>query len=171
MIEGALSLLEGGLRASRKKFDADVLLQAGMGSLIEVAKTRSAIDPGAQWTPNTPLKLLFTGYSGTRNTGADVRVEEMIRQFRHLLGDDHLELSVLTMDPELTRGYFRTARQLVLPNIFPKFLFDTVHQHHGVVACEGSMFKSKFANALSTMMAGSLGLALAEHKLAIGYGG
>ena len=33
------------------------------------------------------------------------------------------------------------------------------------------MFKSKFANALSTMMAGSLGVALAENKLAIGYGG
>src|SRR5690606_2479788 len=46
-----------------------------------------------------------------------------------------------------------------------------VHQQHGVIACEGSMFKSKFANALSTMMVGSLGLASAEGKLAVGYGG
>jgi polysaccharide pyruvyl transferase WcaK-like protein len=46
-----------------------------------------------------------------------------------------------------------------------------VRQNHGVIACEGSMFKSKFANALTTMMIGSLGLASAENKLSIGYGG
>ena len=33
------------------------------------------------------------------------------------------------------------------------------------------MFKSKFANALTTMMIGSLGLAAAENKLSVGYGG
>jgi polysaccharide pyruvyl transferase WcaK-like protein len=33
------------------------------------------------------------------------------------------------------------------------------------------MFKSKFANALTTMMIGALGLASAENKLSIGYGG
>jgi polysaccharide pyruvyl transferase WcaK-like protein len=45
-----------------------------------------------------------------------------------------------------------------------------VPQHHGVIACEGSMFKSKFANALTTMMIGSLGIAAAENKISIGYG-
>ena len=29
---------------------------------------------------------------------------------------------------------------------------------HGVIACEGSMFKSKFANALAVMIIGSLGI-------------
>src|SRR5258707_1801173 len=33
------------------------------------------------------------------------------------------------------------------------------------------MFKSKFANALTTMMIGSLGLASAENKLSLAYGG
>jgi polysaccharide pyruvyl transferase WcaK-like protein len=46
-----------------------------------------------------------------------------------------------------------------------------VHANHGVIACEGSMFKSKFANALTTMMIGSLGLASAENKLSVAYGG
>ncbi|MGB7231841.1 MAG: polysaccharide pyruvyl transferase family protein, partial [Candidatus Acidiferrum sp.] len=50
-------------------------------------------------------------------------------------------------------------------------LFREVRQNHGVIACEGSMFKSKFANALTTMMIGSLGLASAENKLSLGYGG
>ena len=57
-----------------------------------------------------------------------------------------------------------------LPDIFPPFLANEVPKHHGVVACEGSMFKSKFTNALATMMIGSLGIAAAENKLSIGYG-
>jgi len=28
---------------------------------------------------------LFAGYNGTRNMGSDVRVEEMLRQIRHIL--------------------------------------------------------------------------------------
>ncbi len=164
MLSQLVSTLKDGL-------DADRVLQRAMGATIEVAASRYAVDKGAQWKEGEPLKLLLAGYSGTRNTGADVRVEEMIRQFRHLFGDDHLELSLLTIDPELSRGYFRTVRQLHLPQVYPAFLAQAVHAHHGVIACEGSMFKSKFANALSTMMVGALGLAIAEGKLAVGYGG
>lgn len=159
------------LSIAEETLDADRLLQRTMAGFIETAKSRYAIDAGAQWKPGEPLKLLLAGYSGTRNTGADVRVEEMIRQFRHLFDDEHVDLSILTIDPELSKGYFKTVKQLHLPQVFPKFLFDTIHQQHGVIACEGSMFKSKFANALATMMVGSLGLALAEGKMAIGYGG
>lgn len=151
--------------------DADRALIRAMALGIEAAATRSAVDPGAQWEEGKPLRLLLAGYSGTRNTGADVRVEEMIKQLRHLFGDDWLELSILTIDPAKTQGYFRTVRQLVLPKIFPAFLVRTVHEHHGVLACEGSMFKSKFANALSTMMTGALGLANVEGKISIAYGG
>lgn len=151
--------------------DPDVLLLNTMGALVDLAGTRYALDPGAQWRPGQPLKLLFAGYSGTRNTGADVRVEEMVRQIRHLLGDLHCELSITTIDTELSRGYFRTVTQLHLPQIFPRFVFDTVHEVHGVIACEGSMFKSKFANALSTFMVGALGCAAAENKISVAYGG
>jgi polysaccharide pyruvyl transferase WcaK-like protein len=142
-----------------------------MAACIELAATRYALDPGAQYVPGEPLRLLFAGYAGSRNTGADVRVEEMIRQVRHLLGDDLAELSILTIDPEESRGYFRTVQQLHLPQVFPRFVFDTVHEMHGVIACEGSMFKSKFANALTTLMVGALGVASAEGKIAVGYGG
>src|SRR3989442_5742036 len=57
-----------------------------------------------------------------------------------------------------------------LRDISPPFLADEVPKHHGVVACEGSMFKSKFANALTTMMIGSLGIAAAQNKLSVGDG-
>ncbi len=162
---------KGALGLAKDAVDPDRMVQLTMSGLIETARARHESDPSPPWRPGEPLKLLMAGYVGTRNTGADVRVEEMIRQLRHVFGDEHVELSVCTIDPELTRGYFRTARQLHIPQIFHKFLYDTVRTQHGVIACEGSMFKSKFANALSTMMVGALGLAAAEEKIAVGYGG
>ena len=125
---------------------------------------------GRPWRPGEKLRLLFAGYNGTRNTGSDVRVEEMLRQVRHILGDDKVALSVMTQNFDFTRGYFGSARQVRLPDVFPPFLRREVPRHHGVVACEGSMFKSKFANALTTMMIGSLGIASAQNKLSVGYG-
>jgi polysaccharide pyruvyl transferase WcaK-like protein len=116
------------------------------------------------------LKLLFAGYNGTRNMGSDVRVEEMLRQLRHILGAERVAFSVMTQVPKFSRGYFENTAQVHLPDIFPPFLSDEVPKHHGVVACEGSMFKSKFANALTTMMIGSLGIAAAQNKLSVGYG-
>jgi polysaccharide pyruvyl transferase WcaK-like protein len=82
-----------------------------------------------------------------------------------------VDFSVMTQNFDLTRGYFAGTRQVHLPDVFPPFLFREVRANHGVIACEGSMFKSKFANALTTMMIGSLGIASAENKLSVGYGG
>jgi polysaccharide pyruvyl transferase WcaK-like protein len=125
---------------------------------------------GKPWQPGEKLKLLFAGYNGTRNMGSDVRVEEMLRQLRHILGAERVSFSVMTQVPKFSREYFESTAQVHLPDIFPPFLSDEVPKHHGVVACEGSMFKSKFANALTTMMIGSLGIAAAQNKLSVGYG-
>lgn len=155
----------------KKAADPDRVLQATTTGLIHLNATRYNIGEGLEeWQPGKPLKLILAGYVGTRNTGADVRVEEMIRQFRAVLGDDNIELSIMSVDKKLTASYFRTVRQVTLPAVFPKFLYDECPKHHGVIACEGSMFKSKFANALSTFMAGALGMASAENKLSLGYG-
>jgi polysaccharide pyruvyl transferase WcaK-like protein len=157
--------------AIKDAFDPDRALQATMRSLIEATAVKHVLGVhDEQWAPGKPLKLLLAGYVGTRNTGADVRVEEMIRQFRHVVGDDQLELAIMTSDENLTRGYFRTVEQKLLPQVFPKFLYDNCPRYHGVVACEGSMFKSKFASALTCMMAGAMGMAIAERKLSVGYG-
>jgi polysaccharide pyruvyl transferase WcaK-like protein len=148
----------------------DVVLEAWVSSLIELAKVRWVLGAGRPWQPGTKLKLLFAGYNGTRNTGSDVRVEEMLRQVRHVLGADRIELTVMSQNFERTRGYFAGTRLVRLPDVYPPFLAREVPQHDGVVACEGSMFKSKFANALTTMMIGSLGIAAAQNKLSVGYG-
>lgn len=148
----------------------DLLLQAWVAALIERTKLEWMLGRGKAWKPGERLKLLFAGYNGTRNTGSDVRVEEMLRQVRQVLGADRVQLTVTALDFKLTRGYFGDAEQVRLPDFFPPFLYKEVRQHHGVIACEGSMFKSKFANALTTMFIGALGMAAAENKLSIGYG-
>ena len=149
----------------------DFLLVAWVSALIEIRRFGWMFGLGHRWQRGEKLRLLFAGYNGTRNTGSDVRVQEMLRQIRHVLGADHVDFSVMTQNFERSRGYFEGTRQVHLPDLYPPFLFHEVHKNHGVIACEGSMFKSKFANALSTMMIGSLGMASAENKLSVGYGG
>ncbi len=148
----------------------DLLLELWVSALVESAKASSLSGRGKPWQPGEKLRLLFAGYNGTRNTGSDVRVEEMLRQVRRVLGERNVELSVMTQSFDFTRGYFGDARQVKLPDVFPPFLAREVPRHHGVVACEGSMFKSKFANALATMMIGSLGIAAARNLVSVGYG-
>jgi polysaccharide pyruvyl transferase WcaK-like protein len=149
----------------------DFLLVAWVSALIEIRRFAWMFGLGKHWTPGEKLKLLFAGYNGTRNTGSDVRVQETLRQLRHVLGAQNVDFSVMTQNFERSRGYFEGTRQVHLPDVYPPFLFREVHANHGVVACEGSMFKSKFANALTTMMIGSLGLASAQNKLSVAYAG
>ncbi len=148
----------------------DLVLEAWTSSYIDLSSLLWKFGAGSGWQPGEKLKLLFAGYNGTRNTGSDVRVEEMLRQIRRVLGEDNLALSVMSQNFDSSRGYFGDARQVFLPDIYPPFLFREVRKHHGVVACEGSMFKSKFADALTTMFIGALGIAAAENKLSVGYG-
>jgi polysaccharide pyruvyl transferase WcaK-like protein len=151
--------------------DMDFVLEAWVSSLIELNKLEWMLGAGTAWKPGSKLKLLFASYNGTRNTGSDVRVEEIARQVRRILGAENIELSVMSQNLEFSRGYFGDARQVHLPDVYPPFLHSEVRKNHGVVACEGSMFKSKFASALTNMMIGALGIAAAQNKLSIAYGG
>jgi polysaccharide pyruvyl transferase WcaK-like protein len=148
----------------------DFILESWVSSNIERAKAGWMLGKGKPWQPGEKLKLLFAGYNGTRNTGSDVRPEETLRQFRHILGADKVEFSVMSQNFQLTDGYFEGAEQVHLPDLFPSFLAREVPKHHGVVVVEGSAFTRTFANALTAMMIGSLGIATAQNKLAVGYG-
>ena len=148
----------------------DFLLEAWVSASIEKSKAAWILGKGKPWQPGEKLKLLFAGYNGTRNMGSDARVEEMLRQIRHILGRENVDFTVMSQNFKFSQGYFEGTAQVHLPDIFPPFLAHEVPKHHGVVACEGSMFKSKFANALATMMIGSLGIAAAQNKLSVGYG-
>src|SRR5258707_14213821 len=148
----------------------DFLLVAWVSFLIEITRLQWMLGGGKRWQSGEKLKLLLAGYNGTRNTGSDVRVNEMLRQIRHVLGANNVDFSVMSQNFDRNKAYFGGNRQVFLPDVFPPFLYRETRSNHGVVACEGSMFKSKFANALTTMMIGSLGFASSENKLSIGYG-
>lgn len=148
----------------------DSILETWVSSSIGRAKGGWMMGKGKPWCPGEKLKLLFAGYNGTRNTGSDVRPEETLRQLRHILGANNVGFSVMSQDFKLTNGYFNGAQQVYLPDLFPPFLEREIPKHHGVVVVEGSAFKSKFANALTTMIIGSLGIAAAQNKLSVGYG-
>ena len=68
----------------------DFVLEAWVSSSIERAKAGWMLGKGKRWQPGEKLKLLFAGYNGTRNMGSDVRVEEMLRQMRHILGAERV---------------------------------------------------------------------------------
>jgi len=142
----------------------DLLLAMWVSALIELTRLKWMLGGGTRWEPGEKLHLLFAGYNGTRNTGSDVRVNEMLRQVRHVLGAGNTDFSVMTQSFDRTKGYFEGTKQVFLPDVFPPFLYRETRKNHGVIACEGSMFKSKFANALTTMMIGSLGFASSKTK-------
>jgi polysaccharide pyruvyl transferase WcaK-like protein len=152
-------------------FDADLILELWVASLIELNKLEWMLGAGECWKPGTRLRLLLAGYNGTRNTGSDVRVQEIVRQISRILGAGNIEVSVMSQNFDYSRGYFGDARQVHLPDIYPPFLHSEVAKSHGVVACEGSMFKSQFASALTNMIIGALGIAAAQNKLSLAYGG
>lgn len=144
-------------------------------TITSIVITRARYEPAGFWQAkqqqNAPLRLLFAGYNGARNTGADVRVAEMIRQFRHVLGASNLDATALTFDKSLSQSYFEGVRQIEVPPVIFNFLYNIVRKQDGVVACEGSLFKSHFSDTLTTLMVGAYGLATAAGKLAIAYGG
>ncbi len=106
----------------------DFILVAWVSALIGLARVNWMMGRGQRWEPGEPLRLLFAGYNGTRNTGSDVRVSEMLRQIRHVLGAKNVDFSVMTQDFGRTKGYFEGTRQVHLPDMFPPFLYSEVRE-------------------------------------------
>jgi polysaccharide pyruvyl transferase WcaK-like protein len=124
----------------------------------------------ADWRPGQALSLLLVGAVGIGNVGADMRSGEIVRQLRLLLGAEQVRLSVLASGEHWPAPLMPGVEWRGMGFDFAETLAHGIASHHGVVACEGSMFKSTFSNALSAMMAGALGHAAAGGKLAVGYG-
>jgi polysaccharide pyruvyl transferase WcaK-like protein len=149
---------------------SDLILGAWVSNLIERSKKRGPSHAN-RWKPPKKLNLLIAGYNGARNTGEEVRVEEIVRQIFQIFGKENVQLTVLSLNPEYSRGYYRDATQDRLPFIFPPFLFREVPRYDGVITTCGSMFMSKFSNVHCLMMIEALGIASASEKLAIAYAG
>ena len=93
----------------------DLLIEAWVSALIDRTKFNWMLGRGTRWKPGEPLKLLFAGYMGGGNMGSDVRVNEMLRQVRRVLGEDRVRLTVMSLEPERTRNCFGDATQPAVP--------------------------------------------------------
>ncbi len=117
------------------------------------------------------LHILLVGYNGARNTGADVRAAEIVRQLQERLGKDNAEISVMTLDEETVRCYFDDDVRLVhLGSIFFGDVFKACCANQAVVLCEGSTLKSKFANTLTLYFCEAAGIMKNQLKPCIAYG-
>lgn len=124
----------------------------------------------ARWRPGRRLNLLLSGYFGAGNVGSDMRTGEILRHVRFLLGETQVEFSALALSAALDGEVYRDVRNAPTAGYIPDSILSAVTEHDGVLACEGSMFKSTFSDVLSAAMGGSLGMAVAQKKLAVGYG-
>lgn len=125
-----------------------------------------------QYVPGEKVKVLLAGYNGARNTGSDVRVAALADQITAALGADNVEVSVMSFDVESTAPYFEgKVRQVSFSTIFFIPLLKACSEHHVVVLCEGSTFKSKFADALTLYSCEAAGVARAQGKPCVAYGG
>lgn len=123
------------------------------------------------WRPGSPLRLLLAGYSGAGNVGTEMRTGEIRRQLSYLLGAGAVEFSALSLGWTLPADTLVGVHCVPLATGYiPEVVANTTRQHHATIACEGSMFKSTFANILSAIMAGALGMASRGGNLAVGYG-
>ncbi|MBI5527498.1 MAG: hypothetical protein HY897_14280 [Deltaproteobacteria bacterium] len=149
------------------QLNMDLVTEMTMASFIEAAK----IVPRDRWMPGKKLKVLMVGYNGARNTGADVRVEAMMRQFYHVLGAENVHFGIMTLDASHSSIYYRPPTELIqFSSVFFRDLFGASCAHHTAVLSEGSCFKSKFANALTTFFFGAAGIMKAQGKPCIAYG-
>ena len=58
------------------------------------------------WSKGKKLKILLVGYNGARNTGADVRVAVIVKQFTNILSSENIDISILTQDIDNFKIYF-----------------------------------------------------------------
>ena len=91
----------------------DLILEAWVSSNIERAKARWMLGGNKPWQPGEKLRLLFAGYNGTRNMGSDVRVDEMLRQIRHILGADRVDFSVMSQNCDFSRDTSRARDKCI----------------------------------------------------------
>ncbi|MEX0759298.1 MAG: hypothetical protein WD100_06945, partial [Tistlia sp.] len=91
-----------------------------------------AESPGERWQPGTPLRLFLAGYNGSGNTGADVRVCEMVRQFKAVVGPELLQPGLLMVKEHLPRDLFAEVDVELGGLYLPVLLAQKLRAYHGV---------------------------------------
>ncbi|MBF0299057.1 MAG: polysaccharide pyruvyl transferase family protein [Oligoflexia bacterium] len=158
-------------------FSMDAVLGFLTSALINISrfpnllKSLHVLPEYSTYKAGEPLKILFVGYNGARNTGADVRVEVMTKQFIKVLGKENINIGITTLDVEHSKNYYHDPIELIsMSSIFFKDILHACSRYHLAILCEGSCFKSQFANALTTFFLAAAGIMKVQNKFCIAYG-
>jgi polysaccharide pyruvyl transferase WcaK-like protein len=135
--------------------------------MVRKARPRSGV--ARDWRKQ-PFRPLLLGYNGKGNVGADLRVREIIRQMRVVLGHVPLDPLLVRMDTVMLDPLLAELTPVRFDGYFPDFIEHWLPRADGVIACEGTMFTSKFSDILSATFAGAIALAARSGELAIAYG-
>lgn len=130
--------------------------------------SRCGIIPYEKWHPGQKLKLLLVGYNGARNTGADARVVALVGQLMDELGEDNIEITVMTLDPQNIQGYFPASVRLYpFPTFFCWSLLRAASSHHVAILCEGSthLWKKGIRTASSSCHLSAVVRAISSHPI------
>ena len=142
--------------------------------IIRVVAFLSRFYPRKNWKNGDRLRILLSGYNGTRNTGADARVQEIIRQLHLLFGKD-IDIGLVVKSKaafaEYTEEYTETVRLIeVRPALIVLDVLHECSRYHMAILCEGSTLKSKFANALTLLYCLVAGIMRSQNKPCLAYG-
>jgi polysaccharide pyruvyl transferase WcaK-like protein len=152
--------------------DLDHAVALGVRASVKASRLAPAAwGPHATWRRGQRLSMLFVGYNGAGNVGADARVAAMARQFEAVLGEQGVEISVLTQETEHFRRYVDPRVGLVrIDPIFFGSVLRACSASHLAVLSEGSALKSNLANALTLLFCEAAGVMKAQRKPCIAYG-
>jgi len=142
----------------------------GLGEAVNILDKFGA-NLNKKWKQGEKLKVLFLAYSGARNTGAEVRVAECIRQVNQVLGEENTEINMTTLDLKEAGEYFKDYRVNLheFSSVFFGDIFKQVLNNHMIVLVEGSCWKENFATALLLYFLYGSGLAQMMDKPCFSY--
>jgi polysaccharide pyruvyl transferase WcaK-like protein len=145
--------------------DPEADLRAAYDARIAAARQERR----APRSPAARFRILLAGYSGACNTGADLRTGEIIRQLHAELGAGRLDLGLLVVGEHKLPFQDRLEFERI-EGYPPDCVHDLCARYDAVVVCEGSLFTSTFADSLTMLLTGFLGMATALGKPAVAYG-
>ena len=142
-----------------------------VGLVYSLGAGAKILGAGKKWKPGEKLQILFLAYSGARNTGAEVRVAECIRQVNQVLGADNIDINMTTLDLAQAQEYFKgyPVKLHEFSSVFFGDIFKMVLENHVIVLVEGSCWKENFAVALLLYFLYGAGLARQLGKPCFSY--
>ena len=141
----------------------EAALLESLAARIAKRRGQQQVRPCRVW--GHPPRLLLHGYLGAGNIGAEVRTGEIVRQIHAIFGREKVQLAYTSRRPLELEPFSSIAREPADSDVG-----ELLTHYDGVIVCEGSLFKSNFANALAISLVGALGVAAVEGKLSVAYG-